>query len=236
MTPLTIVQARMSSQRLPGKVLMRIGPKTILEWVLHRLSLCEADLGQIVVATSTDPTDDPVAELCQSLNVECCRGSLDDVLDRYLHCAVHHDGNPIIRITADSPLLCPRLLEQLIDGYRPDYTVIVGVPRGLGMEAFSRHALNFTWRNTYNPDDREHVVTWMQDNLRSHEIDVGPNRLPLNFSIDTQTDLDRIRWLYRLTDQKLFDMDARTIIEHILTTPIEGRVGQTIQMIPNFFA
>jgi spore coat polysaccharide biosynthesis protein SpsF len=217
MTPLTIIQARMSSQRLPGKVLMRIGEKTILEWVLHRLSLCEADLGQIVVATSTDPTDDPIAELCKRIHVECFRGAPDDVLDRYFHCALEiPDGDPIIRITADSPLLCPRLLEQLINGYQPDYTVITGAPRGLGMEAFSRGALSLTWLKAHDLYDREHVIPWMHNNLRSQEIDVGYSyAINFNLSIDTAEDLALPKRLYARFGNALFDLDAHQLIPDV---------------------
>jgi spore coat polysaccharide biosynthesis protein SpsF (cytidylyltransferase family) len=222
----TIVQARLNSRRLPGKCLLRVGDRTILQHVLHRLSLCDADLGPIVVATSTAPSDDALAAHCHRIGVDCYRGSLDNVLDRYHACALQYNADTIIRVTADCPLLCPQLLAQTIDGFDgADYATVTNAPTGLAQEMFSMRALERSWAEATSLRDREHVVTHM---LHRRGLDArwlpAPHFLRVRdfwrLTVDHPTDLGLLRRLYDLTNRRLFDLDSRTIV-----AAVEADVG-----------
>jgi spore coat polysaccharide biosynthesis protein SpsF (cytidylyltransferase family) len=220
----TIVQARLNSRRLPGKALLRVGDKTILQHVLHRLSLCDADLGRVVVATSDAPSDDALATHCDRVDVDCYRGRLDDVLDRFYRCAVEYDSDLVVRVTADCPLLCPSLLAQTVTAVQAaDYAGVLDAPRGFGQEAFSRRALDQSWWHAVLPEDREHVVTWLlengdladRDHLKQAWVDTDPwlcARSHWNLSVDEPKDLALLRRLYETTGGTLFDLDSHQIL------------------------
>ena len=93
-----IIQARMNSTRLPGKMLMRLGQKTVIEQVISQVS-CSRRIDQIVVATTIDPSDDCLAESAEDRDIVVFRGNPTDVLERYYHCACQHKADVIVRIT-----------------------------------------------------------------------------------------------------------------------------------------
>jgi spore coat polysaccharide biosynthesis protein SpsF (cytidylyltransferase family) len=195
LTVTTIIQARMTSRRLPGKALINVGGKTILEHVIHQVEQAE-HAGVIRVATSTHPTDDPIANHCHNLGVLCYRGSLDDVLDRYWHAA--HAMHPIIaRVTADCPLLNPELLDKVIttlQNTQADYCTTSGWAPGHGQEAFTRHALHTAWKHATTPYDREHVVPWMIEHPAFRTAVVVNDGDPGEpCTLDTPEDLERLR-------------------------------------------
>lgn len=108
-----IIQARMSSTRLPGKVLKEAGSRTMLDRMVERV--CRAKtLDEVVVATTVDPSDDAVAEFCQEHSIEYIRGSLQDVLDRYVQAALQYHAEIVVRLTGDCPLIDPPLYRKLI--------------------------------------------------------------------------------------------------------------------------
>ena len=111
-----IIQARMNSSRLPGKVLKKVREKTLLEILVTRLSYSNK-IDKIVVATSTEESDNAIAELCKNKDIECFRGSLDNVLDRYYQCALFYQTD-VVRITADCPLSDPQLIDQIIKNHK----------------------------------------------------------------------------------------------------------------------
>ncbi len=181
----------MDSERLPGKVLEKIGDATVLGWVVYRTRQIKLD--QIVVATTTRPADDRIVEECGFLDVECYRGSADDVLDRYYQAATKYDATHVLRVTADCPMLDPWLnqmiLDQLTANEALDYVASKGWPDGVGQEAFTWNALAAAWLDATEPSDREHVVTWM---IRNMECEYALNKL----SVDTEDDLMFLRDLY----------------------------------------
>src|SRR6266852_6355172 len=107
------VQARMSSRRLPGKVLRPIDGKPVLLYVLERLERCRT-LDSVLVATSVDPSDDAVEEICHRRGTPCCRGPLDDVAGRFLAAARERDVDGFVRVSGDSPLLDQRLVDEAV--------------------------------------------------------------------------------------------------------------------------
>jgi spore coat polysaccharide biosynthesis protein SpsF len=155
-----IVQARMSSTRLPGKVLLPLAGRAVLTHVLERLSCC-LTLSEVVVATSVDVSDDALAQWCLDQGVQVFRGSLYDVLDRYYQCALSHQAQAVVRITADCPALDPTLVDEVVQGFHSgayDLFYLGGeFPDGLDCAVFSFSALQRAWREAKFPSEREHV-------------------------------------------------------------------------------
>ncbi len=111
---IAIIQGRMKSSRLPDKVLLDIGDRPMLQWVVERTRQAKT-IHQVVVATTTDSSDDPVAEFCQSRDISFTRGSVHDVLDRYYQAAKRYRADVIVRITADCPLIDPELIDEAVN-------------------------------------------------------------------------------------------------------------------------
>lgn len=207
MTIVAIVQARMGSTRLPGKVLADLGGRPMLARVLERLGRARS-LDAIVVATSTEPGDDPVAELGRELGVPVFRGSEEDVLDRYAGAAGHFDADAVVRITADCPLIDPELVDRVVERFREsgaDYasnTLERTYPQGLDVEVFSREALERAAREARETWERAHVTPFIYRHPElfsltgiRHEADASRHR----WTVDTPEDLDFVRAMYENT-------------------------------------
>jgi spore coat polysaccharide biosynthesis protein SpsF len=161
-----IIQARMTSSRLPGKVLKPILGRPMLEFQIERLRRAHR-IDRIVVATSTDSSDGPIAKLCDRLGVDCFRGSLNDVLDRFYRTALAFHATEIVRLTGDCPLIDPGLIDHLIachldGGY--DYSTLSlepTYPHGLDAEIVTFAALERAWAEAELTSDREHVTLYL---------------------------------------------------------------------------
>lgn len=155
-----IVQARMSSTRLPGKVLLPLAGQQVLAHVVGRLRHCRM-LEEVVVATSDDASDDVLHDWCRAHAVPVFRGSLEDVLDRFCQCARHHQADAVVRITADCPAIDPQLVDVVVQGFLAgsyDLYYLGGeFPDGLDCAVFSRAALERAWREAVLKSEREHV-------------------------------------------------------------------------------
>lgn len=201
-----IVQARMGSTRLPGKVLAQVMGRPLLGYLVERLRRAEC-LREIVLATSTDPADEAVAEAAASLGVACHRGSLLDVLDRYTQAARLHDAQHVMRITADCPLLDPRICDRVADLYftsGADHAATSpGFPEGLDCEVFSRAALEDAWENARLPSEREHVTLYFRNHRErfrltslDNESDQGGYRVTVDEPADLEVVAAVLRGLY----------------------------------------
>ena len=161
-----IVQARMTSTRLPGKVLREVRGRPLLTHLLERLRRVRgADV--VIVATTTNTTDEPIVSLCAELNVPVWRGSEDDVLERFVGAVREHDLDRIVRVTSDCPLLDPALVElalEKLDAERLDY-VCTGIdetyPRGMDVEAFRTAGLMQAHSESQDRAEREHVTLYL---------------------------------------------------------------------------
>lgn len=155
-----IIQARMGSTRLPGKVLLPLAGREVLAHVLDRLAVCET-IDDVVVATSDQPSDDVLAQWCDHRGVPVFRGSLDDVLDRYYQCAVQARADAVVRITADCPALDSTIVDEVVRGFKAgnfDLFYLGGeFPDGLDCAVFSFSALERAWREATLKSEREHV-------------------------------------------------------------------------------
>lgn len=201
--PPIIIQARMGSKRLPGKVLATLSSHTVLEFVIQRCRLSK-NTSEIMVATTTLPHDDAVMELAASLGVLVCRGSEDDVLSRYVDAAQLLQASVLIRITADCPMIDPKLIDRVVDMYQhapADYVFVQGYPIGLGAaELLTVSALRRSLAETSIEEKyyREHVMTYILDHPEKfalHIENAPPEyRKPeIHLSVDEPVDLDIVR-------------------------------------------
>jgi spore coat polysaccharide biosynthesis protein SpsF len=167
MKVVAIIQARMSSTRLPGKVLMPLTGKPVLAHVVQRSQACR-QVDEVVVATSTDLSDDAIEQWCADNQVNCYRGSLNDVLDRYYQSAKLYRAEVIVRITADCPAIDPHTVDEVINGFIDGGFEFYGLsgefPDGLDCTVFSFGAIEKAWQEAKLPSEREHVGPYIEKN------------------------------------------------------------------------
>jgi len=199
-----IVQARMGSSRLPGKVLIDLGGQTVLARVVQRLKRA-ALANQIVVATSMAAKDDGVVSECERIPVHCFRGSEHDVLDRYYTCAKHYAPDTVVRITADCPLIDPEIVDRTIQAFLDnacDYasnTLVPTYPRGLDVEVFTSAALADAYREACHSYEREHVTPYLYEHpelFRLVSVMGDADHSQYRWTLDTAEDLKLLRAIY----------------------------------------
>ena len=199
--PVAIIQARMGSSRLPGKVLMEVSRRPMLQRVIERVQRAELPK-QIIVAAPMLERDRPIVDLCLQLEVPCFVGSENDVLDRYYQCAKMFKADPIIRITSDCPLVDPDVIDGAIKLYAManwQYVNTFFQPDGLDCEVFSFKVLEDAWVNAKEPYDREHVTPYIKGHtLGAGLVDGYFDLRHLHWSVDTLEDLEFVRWVYRM--------------------------------------
>jgi spore coat polysaccharide biosynthesis protein SpsF len=187
-----IVQARMTSTRLPEKVLLPIEGAPMLEWVVNRTSRAKY-VTEVVVATTTHPTDDLVVSFCGEKGFQFLRGSVHDVLDRYYQTASEVKADIIVRITADCPLIDPELIDEGIallfrgtspdaihqPAHKPSFDFLANrlpppwgrtYPIGLDLEIFTFDFLQEAWRSAKELHQREHVTPYFYDDIPADEL------------------------------------------------------------------
>ena len=199
-----VVQARMSSQRLPGKVLAEIGGRPALGLVFSRLARCN-ELSAIVLATSTGADDDPVAKVAERAGVAVHRGSLDDVLARFAGVVSTLEADGVVRITGDCPFVEPTLVDRLVGIWRggaADYVTNVLEPRtfpkGLDVEVLSAGAIRAAEAEAVDPADREHVTSFVRsrpERFLARGLWMKPEMAAVRITLDTVEDLARLRSL-----------------------------------------
>ena len=161
-----ILQARMGSSRLPGKVIRHVLGKPLIAYEIERLKQCER-IQNIVLATSDKPSDDPIAAVGEELGVMVFRGSESDVLDRYYQAAKATNATTIMRVTGDCPLIDPEICNATIrDFFTQDADYIMTSPRfaeGLDCEVFTFAALEASWKEAELASEREHVTLFIRN-------------------------------------------------------------------------
>ncbi|GKV64858.1 MULTISPECIES: glycosyltransferase family protein [unclassified Sporosarcina] len=192
-----IIQARMTSTRLPGKVLKKVLGKTLLEFQLERVARSKY-INEIVVATTINNTDDTIVDLCTQLKVPIYRGSEEDVLSRYYEAAIQSEANIVVRLTSDCPLIDPGIVDQVIELYlsnpSKDYasnTLIRTYPLGMDTEVFNFHVLEEAFNKATLQRDREHVTSYIyRENKEFQLINLSLNRnISFNrWTVDTKED------------------------------------------------
>jgi spore coat polysaccharide biosynthesis protein SpsF len=203
MKTLIVIQARMTSTRLPGKILKPVLGKTLLEYQLERLARVNNADG-LVIATTTNETDQPIVDLCNALAVPVSRGSEADVLSRYYEAAMAHQADVVVRVTSDCPLIDTAVVSEIIGFYLAhadeyDYvsnTLDRTYPRGLDTEVFSFKLLEQAHREAIQPDEREHVTPFIYRNpqrYRLHQVKQSVDHSAERWTVDTPEDFELIR-------------------------------------------
>ena len=202
-----IIQARMAASRLPGKVLKLLGHLPVLGWVVARTRRA-ALIDEVVVATTIDPSDDPVAAYCQEEGIAFTRGSMPDVLDRYYQAAKAHQADVVVRLTADCPFIDPAMLDDNLRTFlgadpRLDFAAnrmpppfTRTIPIGLDAEYCWFEGLETIWKEAREKHQREHVMPYFYEHPERfnvlhiiHEPDYGD----LRWTVDTPQDLELLR-------------------------------------------
>ena len=179
-----VIQARMASRRLPGKVLKEVCGRPILGWVIERAHRAET-LDQVVVATTTDTSDDPIVEYCAENQIPFYRGSHQDVLDRYFQAARNFSSDVIVRLTADCPLIDPELIDMAVSEFTAgsfDYLTNRlpspwgrSFPIGLDVEVFSFQALEKIRSAATETHHREHVTPYFYEEIPPEKLRFSPD-------------------------------------------------------------
>lgn len=180
-----IVQARLASTRLPGKVLKKLRHKTVLEWAIDRLKECVV-LDKIIVAIPTGETE--LICFAKNKGYDVFVGSMDDVLGRYYHAAEKYNISRIVRVTSDCPCIDPDVIDRIT--YFDNlwgYVAIQNYPHGLDFQVFDFCALQEAHRNAITPCDREHVVPYI---LRNADFITTLNAPPLLYAPNIRITLD----------------------------------------------
>ena len=214
---IAIIQGRKSSSRLPGKILLDIAGKPMLQHMVERTRLAKT-VDQVVVATSTDPSDDPVEEFCREFGVPFYRGSQADVLDRFYQAAHLFQAGTVVRLTADCPLLDPVLVDETVSLFRSsgaDFTANRlpppfhrTYPIGLDTEVCSFAALEGAWKEATAKHDREHVMPYLYEvagRFLVTRVESDQDYGWMRWTVDTPEDLELIRQVAaRLKDRPAF--------------------------------
>ncbi|MEM5773686.1 MAG: glycosyltransferase family protein [Anaerolineaceae bacterium] len=202
---IAIIQARMGSSRLPGKVLMDIAGKPMLQWVVDRVRLAKT-IDEVVVATTDAPADEQIVEYCVRQGIAVTRGSQQDVLDRYYQAALKFKADVVVRVTADCPVIDPQVIDHTIKRFLEEKVDFAAnrlpppwkrtYPIGLDTEVCTFAGLQRAWNEATEPFEREHVMPYFYDQegrfrilLVNHDPDYGH----LRWTVDTAQDLELVQ-------------------------------------------
>jgi len=195
-----IIQARTDSRRFPKKVLTKINGKPVLWWVINRLKQVNCD--EIIVSTTRRKIDQPIIDITRKCNASFFRGKKDDVLDRYYQTAKKFQGDIIVRITADCPLIDYQVVNKVIKKFisnKFDYVATDddSFPKGMDTECFSMTSLKKSWINAKLKSEREHVTPYIWKNPKKFKIvkikNLGKLGRELRLVIDHKDDVKVIR-------------------------------------------
>jgi len=188
-----IIQTRMSSTRLPGKALLDLDGRSVLSRMVERVKRSDR-LTRVVVATTMDPSDDPVEAACLAGKIDVFRGSLTDVLDRYYQAALQYKADVVVRLTGDCPLIDPVLIDDVVNELieqdvdfacnrlPPPFSRTY--PIGLDVEACTFAALERAWKEATEKKDREHVLPYLYEKEGRFKV----------LQLDYKEDLGSMRW------------------------------------------
>src|SRR6266850_1477395 len=235
MKTVAIIQARMSSTRLPGKVLADIAGHPMLWHVVNRAAKTRG-IDEVVVATSIAEVDRSVAEFCSKFSVQCFRGHELDVLDRYFKCAESVRAECVVRVTADCPVLDPAVIEEVLNTLLTgefDYvsnTITPTFPDGLDAEAFRFSSLRRAWSEARLPSEREHVTPYLWKNpqvFKLRNVTAPEDWSSLRWTVDEQVDLDFVRAIYQAIGKTTFGL--REVLDLLKKRPVLVGINANIK-------
>lgn len=238
-----IVQARMGSSRLPGKVLLHAGRWTLLEHLVKRVR-SSGVFDELLIATTEEPADDAIVSAAAALDTTVFRGSTADVLDRYYRAATSVDAQVVVRVTGDCPLLDPREIDRLVTLFLSASTTDLAydfvtnqagperrIPIGYDVEVFSMAALERAHREATDPGDREHVTPYLYripEKFRTLVSDPpGPDMSHLRLTVDTPEDLELVTAIIESVGEDATSEEIASFLEaHPETVEINAHIRQ----------
>ena len=236
MSTIAIIQARMGSTRLPGKVLLNLEDKTVLEHVVDRVRSSK-QVDDVVVATTISKDDLRIVKLCANLGVSVYCGSEDDVLDRYYQAAKLFKAENIVRITSDCPVIDPKIIDDAITLHIKndvDYTsntLKVTYPDGQDVEVFTFSSLKTAWKDAKLASEREHATPYIRNNpeiFKHASLEYKEDLSQKRWTLDNAEDMEFLRLVYKYLYNKnpLFGMND--ILALISEKPEIEKINQHI--------
>lgn len=225
MNVIAIIQARMSSTRLPRKVMLDLAGESILTRVVNRCQRATM-VEEVVVATTTKLVDEAIVEMCSERSWTCFRGSEEDVLDRYYRAAVQHQADVVVRITSDCPLVDPEIVDLIVREFlknrQLDYVSNTLPPKtfplGLDVEVIAFDALERAWREDGNRAWREHVTPYIYRHPEKFALRAVVNNIDhssMRWTVDTADDVTFVRKIFDHFGHDRFSWrDALTVLEN----------------------
>lgn len=236
----TIIQARMASSRLPGKVLLEISGRPMLSWVIGRVRLSQL-VDEVVVATTHDPGDDAIVDFCSQQGVKSFRGSHHDVLDRYYQAAKANLADVVVRVTADCPVIDPQVIDLTITRFLQAKVDFAAnrlpppwkrtYPIGLDTEVCTFAALERAWKEATESFEREHVMPYFYDQdgrFRILLVDHDPDYGYLRWTVDTPQDLELLQKITDFFGDRL-DFNWLEIVRLVEENPSLAEINASVR-------
>jgi len=200
---IAIIQARMGSTRLPGKVMLTVNGRPIIDYMIERLRMVSS-IDKIIIATTNNPADERIVKWCNESNVLCFRGDENDVLSRYYECANKFNATTIVRMTSDCPLIDPLIVDEVVKCFnmRTDIDFVSNTvplpclyPDGMDVEVFSMKLLKESHHEAKLPSEREHVTfyMWKTGKYRTYRLDPAEDISQYRFTVDYIQDFEIIK-------------------------------------------
>ena len=234
-----IIQARMNSTRLPGKVMLNVCGKPLLEHLVDRISDSRT-IDKIVIATSMNKEDNVIVDFCKRKNFLCFRGSEYDLLSRYKTVADETKADIIVRLTSDTPLLEYRMIDRVVDTYTQNkfdfvsncYPLPRTYPDGVNVEVFSKDILDQMFTEAKKPSEREHVTFYVLMQPKKFKIFRVDNKKDLSnyrFNLDYQQDYEFIKQIFEnlYNEDKIFSLED--IIKFLENNPNISKINSEIE-------
>jgi spore coat polysaccharide biosynthesis protein SpsF len=229
---LVVLQARMSSTRLPGKVMSQINGHPMIYWEISRISKAKL-VSKTVVAISDQSSDDILANYLESIHQEYIRGSLDNVLSRYVKAEENYNPSAIIRLTADCPLVMPELIDQYLEIFYKsnfDYlsnTLELSYPDGLDIEIIRPGIFKELLEFNLSEEEKEHVTLGVysrKDKFRTHNVSNQTNISDFRWTVDTSEDLAFVKLIYAHFESKEMNFTFEDVLKYVKENPNLNRI------------
>ncbi|MEF9951697.1 MAG: glycosyltransferase family protein [Clostridium sp.] len=245
MNTAVIIQARMGSTRLPGKVMKKIEGHSILAHDIMRIKQAN-EIKDIIIATTIKEEDNLIVNEATIYGAKVYRGSEDNVLERYYYAAKENNVDTVIRITSDCPLIDPRILDKMIKEYdNNDYEYMSNqsakleertFPRGLDIEIFSFKLLEDAYFNAKHDYQKEHVTPYIYENCTNkYHFKNGANYSKYRWTLDTQEDLEAIRYIYSYLYKGKHDFYMDEVISLMIEHPEIVEINSEIKQKPTVY-
>lgn len=222
---LAIIQARLSSRRLPGKVLMPLQGRPLLGWTIHRLQQSR-QLTDILIATSSEPADDPIAAYARQIDIAIQRGPLADVASRFCQALAAKQAPAFVRICADSPFIDAALVDQAINHFHAAPLDLVtnvlprSFPKGQSVEVICTETFRALWNQPRSVQEREHITQVYYsapERFRIRNFSSKTNHAAIQLSVDTPEDFTRAQQLLQASGGQPGDWQTLVELHHRLT-------------------